>query len=250
LNLASNKPTQLTSVGAVSSICVLASSPNKAAFIYSSLCAPPEIVSLSLDVDDKQQQQQQPTALTRANAALVSALDLPAPRSLSVVGIDSCCLLHNSQQLTFKLLGANGQDMQVWLAMPPRTAVYAAVRRETDDDGDNKKKDGAAIKFPVMLLAHGGPQGCWDDSWHSRWNMQVCLCVCCLFVKKNNLNFFAHSQYRHSKKDMGSKRLCVRCAKLYWQHWLWTGVHRCHQQELGRGGQRLSVGAGSLHRNV
>ncbi|MBC7788409.1 MAG: S9 family peptidase [Anaerolineae bacterium] len=28
-------------------------------------------------------------------------------------------------------------------------------------------------KFPVVLLIHGGPQGAWLDSWHSRWNYQL-----------------------------------------------------------------------------
>ena len=31
----------------------------------------------------------------------------------------------------------------------------------------------AGKKFPVVLLIHGGPQGAWLDSWHSRWNYQL-----------------------------------------------------------------------------
>jgi dipeptidyl aminopeptidase/acylaminoacyl peptidase len=28
-------------------------------------------------------------------------------------------------------------------------------------------------RFPVILLIHGGPQGAWLDTWHSRWNYQM-----------------------------------------------------------------------------
>jgi dipeptidyl aminopeptidase/acylaminoacyl peptidase len=28
-------------------------------------------------------------------------------------------------------------------------------------------------KYPVVLLIHGGPQGAWLDTWHSRWNYQM-----------------------------------------------------------------------------
>jgi dipeptidyl aminopeptidase/acylaminoacyl peptidase len=31
----------------------------------------------------------------------------------------------------------------------------------------------AGRKFPVILLIHGGPQGAWLDTWHSRWNYQM-----------------------------------------------------------------------------
>jgi dipeptidyl aminopeptidase/acylaminoacyl peptidase len=31
----------------------------------------------------------------------------------------------------------------------------------------------AGKKFPTILLIHGGPQGAWLDTWHSRWNYQM-----------------------------------------------------------------------------
>ena len=31
----------------------------------------------------------------------------------------------------------------------------------------------AGEKFPTILLIHGGPQGAWLDTWHSRWNYQM-----------------------------------------------------------------------------
>jgi dipeptidyl aminopeptidase/acylaminoacyl peptidase len=30
-----------------------------------------------------------------------------------------------------------------------------------------------ARKYPLVYLVHGGPQGAWDDNWHSRWNYQM-----------------------------------------------------------------------------
>jgi dipeptidyl aminopeptidase/acylaminoacyl peptidase len=31
----------------------------------------------------------------------------------------------------------------------------------------------AGKRFPIVLLVHGGPQGAWLDTWHSRWNYQM-----------------------------------------------------------------------------
>jgi dipeptidyl aminopeptidase/acylaminoacyl peptidase len=31
----------------------------------------------------------------------------------------------------------------------------------------------AGKKYPAVLLIHGGPQGAWLDTWHSRWNYQM-----------------------------------------------------------------------------
>jgi dipeptidyl aminopeptidase/acylaminoacyl peptidase len=31
----------------------------------------------------------------------------------------------------------------------------------------------AGVKYPVLFLIHGGPQGAWGESWTYRWNAQV-----------------------------------------------------------------------------
>jgi acylaminoacyl-peptidase len=31
----------------------------------------------------------------------------------------------------------------------------------------------AGVKYPVVYMIHGGPQGSWEDSWSARWNPQV-----------------------------------------------------------------------------
>ncbi|MCV2357580.1 S9 family peptidase [Paucibacter sp. TC2R-5] len=49
--------------------------------------------------------------------------------------------------------GAQGEQVQMWLAFPP---------------GFEAKK-----KYPVMHLIHGGPHTAMGDSWHWRWNHQL-----------------------------------------------------------------------------
>ncbi|MCV2355108.1 S9 family peptidase [Paucibacter sp. B2R-40] len=49
--------------------------------------------------------------------------------------------------------GAQGEQVQMWLAYPP---------------GFDAKK-----KYPVMHLIHGGPHTAMGDSWHWRWNHQL-----------------------------------------------------------------------------
>ncbi len=71
------------------------------------------------------------TALTRQNAPLLEALDLP-----------------RAEKLSFQ--GADGDEVSGWLVKPPGFDP--------------------ARKYPVVFLIHGGPQGAWHDEWHGRWN--------------------------------------------------------------------------------
>lgn len=71
------------------------------------------------------------TALTRQNAPLLQALDLP-----------------RAEKLSFQ--GADGDEVSGWLVKPPGFDP--------------------ARKYPVVFLIHGGPQGAWHDEWHGRWN--------------------------------------------------------------------------------
>lgn len=73
------------------------------------------------------------TNVSRANAALLAALDLPAPESVQVKVEDG--------------------QMQMWVLKPP---------------GFDPNK-----KWPVAFLVHGGPQGAWEDGWSYRWNPQA-----------------------------------------------------------------------------
>ena len=74
----------------------------------------------------------EPVPLTHHNDALAAELDLPAAES-------------------FTFSGADGDEVQGWLVRPP---------------GFDESKS-----YPVLFLIHGGPQGAWHDSWHSRWNL-------------------------------------------------------------------------------
>ena len=73
----------------------------------------------------------EPTRLTDHNGPLLAKLDLP-----------------KAESFTFK--GAQGDEVQGWLVRPP---------------GFDESKS-----YPVLFLIHGGPQGAWQDVWHSRWS--------------------------------------------------------------------------------
>jgi dipeptidyl aminopeptidase/acylaminoacyl peptidase len=68
--------------------------------------------------------------ISKANARLLGALDMPRPESVRVPGAD-------------------GTPMQMWILKPP---------------GFDAKK-----KWPLAYLVHGGPQGAWEDGWSFRW---------------------------------------------------------------------------------
>jgi len=53
----------------------------------------------------------------------------------------------------FGFVGALGDSVYGWILKPP---------------GFDPAK-----RYPLVYLVHGGPQGAWDDNWHSRWNYQV-----------------------------------------------------------------------------
>ena len=91
-----------------------------------SMREPPEV----LVVDGKTQAKN----VSRANAQLLSTLDLPKPESVEVPG-------------------AGGTPMQMWILKPPGFD--------------------AAKKWPLVFLVHGGPQGAWEDAWSFRWNPEV-----------------------------------------------------------------------------
>ena len=68
--------------------------------------------------------------LTRANDAWLKTVDFTQPESLTV--------------------NAAGGPVQYWLIKPPNFDP--------------------SIKYPVVFLIHGGPQGVWGDAWSTRWN--------------------------------------------------------------------------------
>ncbi len=53
----------------------------------------------------------------------------------------------------FGFVGARGDSVFGWILKPPGFDP--------------------ARKYPLVYLVHGGPQGAWDDNWHSRWNYQM-----------------------------------------------------------------------------
>jgi dipeptidyl aminopeptidase/acylaminoacyl peptidase len=59
--------------------------------------------------------------------------------------------LRPGESVTFA--GAGGTPIQAWVVKP------------------NGFKEG--VRYPLMYLVHGGPQGAWNDAWTYRWNAQV-----------------------------------------------------------------------------
>ncbi|MFO7692663.1 MAG: S9 family peptidase [Vicinamibacterales bacterium] len=66
-------------------------------------------------------------------------------------GLLATFALKPAESVTFA--GAGGTPVQAWVVKP------------------NTFKDG--VKYPLMYLVHGGPQGAWNDGWTYRWNAQV-----------------------------------------------------------------------------
>ena len=60
-----------------------------------------------------------------------------------------------------------GQVDELWYEGGGREQVHALVVRPP------RSKVGDATKVPVVVLAHGGPQGAWLDEMHARWNQQL-----------------------------------------------------------------------------
>jgi len=74
------------------------------------------------------------TAVTTINAGFLAAFALKPAESVTFAG-------------------AGGTPVQAWVVKP------------------NGFREG--VKYPLMYLVHGGPQGAWNDGWTYRWNAQV-----------------------------------------------------------------------------
>jgi len=74
------------------------------------------------------------TAVTKVNAEFLARFALKPAESVTYAG-------------------AGGTPVQAWIVKP------------------NTFKDG--VKYPLLYLVHGGPQGAWNDGWTYRWNAQV-----------------------------------------------------------------------------
>jgi dipeptidyl aminopeptidase/acylaminoacyl peptidase len=51
-----------------------------------------------------------------------------------------------------------------------------------------------AVKYPVLFLIHGGPEGEWDESWTYRWNAQVFAGAGYVVVMPNPRGSFGYGQ--------------------------------------------------------
>jgi dipeptidyl aminopeptidase/acylaminoacyl peptidase len=80
----------------------------------------------------------------------ISDLDGGGLRQLTRVNDEALSRLQLNPLEPFSYIGALGDSIHGWLMKPP---------------GFNSQ-----LRYPVVYLVHGGPQGAWLDNWHARWN--------------------------------------------------------------------------------
>ncbi len=69
---------------------------------------------------------------------------------------------------------ANDTALAAFALLPPESITYPGALGKTVQGWITKPANfDATKKYPLLVLAHGGPQGVWGDSWSFRWNPQV-----------------------------------------------------------------------------
>jgi dipeptidyl aminopeptidase/acylaminoacyl peptidase len=94
-----------------------------------------------------------------------------------------------------------GQVDELWYEGGGKEQVHALVVRPP------RSKVGAATKVPVIVLAHGGPQGAWLDEMHARWSQQLFAAMGYVVVAPNFHGSTGYGQpFTDSiRKDWGGK---------------------------------------------
>ncbi len=73
-----------------------------------------------------------------------------------------------------------------WVASKDNVQIQSFVVKPPNFD--------PAVKYPVLLLIHGGPEGEWDESWTYRWNAQVFAGAGYVVVMPNPRGSFGYGQ--------------------------------------------------------
>ncbi|KAG8214564.1 Alpha/Beta hydrolase protein [Butyriboletus roseoflavus] len=136
-----NTPVSLTDMHAASGLQVLSS--GRLLFALSSLTSPNDayvLGNLQLVEEDVKRNASNPVKGEITQITKFSATSLQGKH------------LHPGEDFWFK--GAE-HTIHGWILTPPGY-------KSTD-----------VKKWPVVLLIHGGPEGCWADSWSTRWNPNV-----------------------------------------------------------------------------
>ncbi|KAG9315813.1 Alpha/Beta hydrolase protein [Chiua virens] len=136
-----NTPVALTDTHTVSGLQVL--SDGRLVFALSSLMSPNDAYVIG--------NLQQVEADILRNAASPVKAELGQITDFSATSLQGK-YLHPGEDFWFK--GAE-HNIHGWILTPPGY-------KPTD-----------VKKWPVVLLIHGGPEGCWADSWSTRWNPNV-----------------------------------------------------------------------------
>jgi dipeptidyl aminopeptidase/acylaminoacyl peptidase len=122
--------------GGVNASPSLARSGHWAAFLHHEFTRPPEVMGIDFGTAGAQ-----PQAITRTNAARLSAIEFGPTESVTVPGAAWA-------------KGASGPaPVQMWIVKP---AEFDPAR-----------------KYPLVFWVHGGPQGAFMNQWSTRWNPEV-----------------------------------------------------------------------------
>ncbi|MFQ5599627.1 MAG: prolyl oligopeptidase family serine peptidase [Candidatus Krumholzibacteriia bacterium] len=92
-------------------------------------------------------------SLTRPADVYTCKADGSDPRRLTRFNDELLSRIRMSTPERIRLDGAKGDVVHAWL-LPP-------VNHEP------------GRRYPLVLLIHGGPQGSWEDRFHTRWNLQL-----------------------------------------------------------------------------
>ncbi len=103
---------------------------------------------------------------------------------------------HNAERL--EQLDLNAAE-HFWFAGAGGTPIHAMLVRPPNFD-PNKK-------YPLLLLAHGGPQTMWSDAWGYRWNPQVFIApgYVALMINRRGSTGFGQAFVDEIRGDYGGK---------------------------------------------
>lgn len=114
--------------------------------------------------------------------------DVSLVSASSLRSVQEVYFLVHSNQATYPLTWVTGsyqsslRDVQ-WASQWPREFHYPSPDFVDEERWGrihyppgyeaNSKDNATAVKWPLLMLIHGGPEGSWGNSWSTRWNPEV-----------------------------------------------------------------------------
>ncbi|KAH7912551.1 Alpha/Beta hydrolase protein [Hygrophoropsis aurantiaca] len=135
-------PVELTSARTASALEVLPN--NRLLFSLSALTSPSDVYVLRHTDRVETDVKQQAPSVYRGELVQITKFSEDSLQGKT---------LSEGEDFWFK--GSDDRDMHGWILKPPG---YSS---------SDKKK------WPIMMVIHGGPESAWEDSWSTRWNLNV-----------------------------------------------------------------------------